>query len=52
MLENTVGIGDHSNITETIEQELEIIAGYEDKLSVLKQYFTDGSSKKKGVLNG
>ena len=52
MLENTVGVGDHSNITETIERELEIIAGYEDKLSVLKQYFTDGSNKKKEVLNG
>ena len=51
MLENTVGIGDHSNITETIEQELEIIAGYEDKLNVLKKYFTD-NYKKKEVLNG
>ena len=50
LLENTVGIGEHPNVTETIEQELEIIAGFEDKLSVLKKYFTD--SKKKGVLNG
>ena len=52
MLENTVGVGDHSNITVTIEQELEIIAGFEDKLSVLKKYFTDRSYKKKEVLNG
>ena len=50
MLENTVGVGEHPNITETIEQELEIIAGFEDKLSVLKKYFT--ASKKKEVLNG
>ena len=50
MLENTVGVGEHPNITETVEQELEIIAGFEDKLSVLKKYFTD--SKKKEVLNG
>jgi len=50
MLENTVGVGEHPNITETVEQELDIIAGYEDKLSVLKKYFTD--SKKKEVLNG
>jgi hypothetical protein len=50
LLENTVGIGEHPNVTETIEQELEIIAGFEDKLSVLKKYFTD--SKKKEVLNG
>ena len=52
MLENTVGVGEHPNITETIEQELEIIAGFEDKLSVLKKYFTDSNSKKKEVLNG
>ena len=54
MLENTVGVGDHSNITETIEKELEIIASYEDKLSVLLKYFTDSSYKKtkKKVLNG
>ena len=50
MLENTVGVGEHSNITQTVEQELDIIAGYEDKISVLKKYFTD--SKKKEVLNG
>ena len=52
LLENTVGIGEHPNVTETIEQELEIIAGFEDKLSVLKKYFTDSNSKKKEVLNG
>ena len=52
MLENTVGVGEHPNITETIEKELEVIAGYEDKLKVLKKYFTDSNSKKKEVLNG
>jgi len=52
LLENTVGVGEHPNITETIEQELDIIAGFEDKLSVLKKYFTDSNSKKKEVLNG
>ena len=52
MLENTVGVGEHPNITETVEQELDIIAGYEDKLSVLKKYFTDSKSKKKRVING
>ena len=41
MLENTVGVGEHSNITETIEKELDIIAGYEDKIAVLKKYFED-----------
>tara|TARA_Y100000593_G_C4183770_1_gene273311 strand:- start:42 stop:284 length:243 start_codon:yes stop_codon:yes gene_type:complete len=51
MLENTVGVGEHPDITKTIEQELDIIAGYEDKLNVLKKYFMD-SVKKKEVLNG
>ena len=40
MLENTVGVGEHPNITETVEQELDIIAGYEDKLSVLKKFIS------------
>ena len=54
MLEYTVGVGDHPNITETIEQELETISKYDDKLNVLKKYFTDKSFKKnsKKVLNG
>ena len=54
MLENTVGVGDHPNIIETIEQELEIISKYDDKLKVLIKYFTDKSFKKKNkkVLNG
>ena len=54
MLENTVGVGDHPNITETIEQELEIISKYDDKLNVLRKYLTDKSFKKnsKKVLNG
>ena len=54
MLENTVGVGDHPTITETIEQELETISKYDDKLNVLKKYFTDKSFKKnsKKVLNG
>ena len=54
MLENTVGVGDHPNITETIEQELETISKYDDKLNVLTKYFTDKNFKKdsKKVLNG
>ena len=52
MLENTVGVGEHPNITETIEQELEIIAGFEDKLNALKKHFKDSNHKKKEVLNG
>ena len=51
-LENTVGVAEHSDHIETIEKELETIAGYEDKLSALKKHFKDSNHKKKEVLNG
>ena len=38
-LENPVGIGEHSNILEAIEIELEVIAKYHEQLDVLKKYF-------------
>ena len=47
LLENTVGVAEHPNIIETIEKELEIIAGYEDKLIVLDKYFIDSTTKHK-----
>ena len=36
-LEHPVGIGEHSNIIEAIEQELDMIAKYEDQ--VIKKHF-------------
>ena len=51
LLENGVGGAEHPDIMDTIEKELEIIAEYDDKLSVLDKYFSiDNGSK--GVLNG
>ena len=38
-LTNPVGIGEHSNIVEAIEQELNEIAKYEDQVEVIKKYF-------------
>ena len=38
-LSNPVGIGEHSNIVEAIEEELNMIAKYEDQVSVLKKHF-------------
>ena len=38
-LTNPVGIGEHSNVMEAIEEELNMIAKYEDQESVLKKYF-------------
>jgi|TARA_Y100000817_G_C16657200_1_gene455518 hypothetical protein len=49
LLENPRGVAEHPDIMDTIEKELEIIAEYDDKLSVLIKYFDDNP---KGVLNG
>jgi hypothetical protein len=41
MLANPIAIPEHTNIMESIEQELGRIAEYEDKLEVLSKYFVD-----------
>jgi len=41
MLNNTVGVGEHSDIMETIEKEIDIIASYEDKLAIVNKYFKE-----------
>jgi len=38
-LTNPVGIGEHSDIMEAIETELEEMAKYEDHLEILNKYF-------------
>ena len=38
-LTNPVGIGEHSDIMEAIEHELEQISKYHDQLEVLDEYF-------------
>ena len=38
-LTNPVGIGEHSDISEAIQCELDKIARYEDQLNVLDKYF-------------
>ena len=38
-LKSPVGIGEHSNVMEAIEEELNMIAKYEDQVSVLKKHF-------------
>jgi len=37
-LSNPAGIGEHSDITETIENELNIIAKYKDQIDVINKY--------------
>ena len=51
LLENHVGVAEHSDIVDTIEKELDIIANYDDKLNVLRKYFKGNIGSKK-VLNG
>ena len=38
-LTNPAGIGEHSNIVEAIEQELDEIARYNDQVEMLNKYF-------------
>ena len=39
-LENPAGIGEHSDVVEAIEHEIDIIAKYHDQIEVIKTYFT------------
>ena len=38
-LEHPVGIGEHSDITEAIQVELDKIARYDDQVNVVNKYF-------------
>ena len=38
-LNNPVGVGEHSDIMDTIEKELNLIAEYHDQLEILNTYF-------------
>jgi hypothetical protein len=40
-LHNPVGVGEHSDILETIEKELEMVAKYNDQIDMLNKYFKD-----------
>ena len=38
-LTNPVGIGEHSNVMEAIEEELNMIAKYQDQIDIINKYF-------------
>ena len=38
-LTNPAGIGEHSNIVEAIEEELNMIAKYQDQIDVINKHF-------------
>ena len=54
LLQNSVGVGEHADIMDTIEKELEEISKYHDLLEVLSKYFPKEYDSKdtKEILNG
>ena len=38
-LKNAAGVGEHPDVLEAIEQELEVVAKYHDQLEILNKYF-------------
>jgi len=42
-LNQSIGIGEHSDIIETIEKEINKIGHYEEQLSVLEKHFKDNT---------
>ena len=49
-LTNPVGIGEHSNIIEAIEEELNMIAKYQDQIDVINKYFKSSKSSSETIL--
>ena len=39
LLNNPVGVGDHPNVMETIQKQLDIISKHKDRLNTLLEYF-------------
>ena len=40
-LQKSVGVGEHNDILETIEKEVNAIGKYEEQIDVLKKHFKD-----------
>ena len=41
LLTNPVGVGDHPNITETIQGQLDVMSQNKDRLNIFMEYFND-----------
>ena len=41
LLNNPVGVGDHPNVTETIQGQLDVMSQNKDRLNVLMEYFDE-----------
>jgi ABC-type antimicrobial peptide transport system ATPase subunit len=44
LLQHPVGIGEHQDIMEALETEMEEIAKYHDMIEMLRKYFVDSSN--------
>ena len=42
LMSNGVGVAEHPDVMATIEQELALMAEYQDKLEMLERYFGEG----------
>ena len=49
LMENAVGVGEHGDIMDTIEKEMEEMAKYHDLLEIVNTYFN--GKPKKELLN-
>ena len=45
-LTNPVGVGEHPDIIEAVEKELDLIAQYDDQLEMMNKYFSDEGDTK------
>jgi|TARA_B100000035_G_scaffold135237_1_gene115274 hypothetical protein len=54
LLQNSVGIGEHADVMDAIEKELEEMSKYHDLLEIVNTYFPDNYDGKdtKELLNG
>ena len=43
-IEHPAGVGEHTDILESIEKEIDIIAKYQDQIDVIKKYFMSGQT--------
>jgi len=39
LLQNSVGVGEHPDVIESVEKELKIIAEYDDQIEMIQKYF-------------
>lgn len=45
LMRNSVGIGEHGDVMDEIEKELDQMANYDDKLEMLNKYFSESKDK-------